>query len=64
MSNKLLNAFDKEKIKFQLVPPHIHIRNAAERAIDTWKNHFIAGLSSVHAEFPLLEWDRLVAQGM
>jgi hypothetical protein len=32
-------------IKYQLVPPHIHRRNAAERAIRTFKNHFIAGLS-------------------
>ena len=56
-SNNLLNAFEKENINYQLVPPHIHRRNAAERAIDTWKNHFIAGLSSIHPEFPILEWD-------
>jgi hypothetical protein len=30
---------------FQLVPPGIYRRNAAERAIRTFKNHFIAGLS-------------------
>ena len=63
-SNSLLNAFEKEKLTYQLVPPHIHRKNAAERAIDTWKNHFIAGLSSVHPEFPLHEWDRLTDQGM
>ena len=33
-------------VNFQLVPPHVHRRNAAERAIRTFKNHFIAGLCS------------------
>jgi hypothetical protein len=32
-------------VDFQLVPPGIYWRNAAERAIRTFKNHFIAGLS-------------------
>ena len=30
--------------KFQLVEPHNHRVNAAERAIRTFNNHFIAGL--------------------
>jgi hypothetical protein len=30
-------------MEYQLVPPHTHRRNAAERAIRTFKNHFIAG---------------------
>ena len=34
-------------------------RNAAERAIKTFKAHFIAGLTS---HFPLNLWDRLVLQ--
>ena len=29
--------------RFQLVPPHLHRRNLAERAIQTFKNHFITG---------------------
>ena len=40
------------KEKFQLVPPYIHQRNSAERAIRTFKEHFIAGLSSTHKDFP------------
>ena len=40
-------------IDFQLVPPNIYQRNTAERAISTFKNHFIAGLSSVHPNFPM-----------
>ena len=63
-STLLLNAFECERIQYQLVPPNIHHRNAAEKAIDTWKSHFIAGLSSVHPDFPLLEWDRLTFQAM
>ena len=31
-------------IKYQLVPPSNHRANNAERAIQTFKNHFIAGL--------------------
>ena len=34
-------------IKYQLVPPSNHRANNAERAIQTFKNHFIAGLCSV-----------------
>ena len=34
--------------KFQLSPPHIHWRNSAERAIRTFKENFIAGLSKTH----------------
>ena len=46
--------------KFQLVPPHIHRRNSAERAIRTFKEHFIAGLSSTHKDFPLHLWCQLI----
>ena len=45
---------------FQLVPPHIHRRNSAEQAIWTFKEHFIAGLSSTHKDFPLYLWCRLL----
>jgi hypothetical protein len=51
-----------EQVDFQLVPPGNHRRNAAERAIRTFKNHFIAGLCSLDPQFPLHLWDRLVPQ--
>ena len=38
---------------FQLVPTHLHRRNSAEREIQTFKNHFIAGLASVNKNFPV-----------
>jgi hypothetical protein len=49
-------------LEYQLVPPHIHRRNAAERAIRTFKNHFIVGLCSTDPNFPLRLWDRLLSQ--
>jgi hypothetical protein len=44
------------------VPPHCHCRNAAERAIQTLKEHFVEGLSSVDPTFPLHLWDRILPQ--
>ena len=51
-----------QSIDFQLAPPGMHRRNAAERAIRTFKNHFIAGLSSTDPNFPLYLWDLLLPQ--
>ena len=48
--------------KYQLVEPHNHRVNAAERAIRTFKNHFVAGLASTHPQFPLYLWDELLPQ--
>ena len=46
ISGELKTALAKNKIDYQLTPPHIHRRNAAERAIRTFKNHFLVGLAS------------------
>ena len=51
-----------ENVDYQLVPPGVHRRNAAERAIRTFQNHFIAGLCSVDKDFPLHLWDQLLPQ--
>jgi hypothetical protein len=51
-------------VDFQLVPPHVHRRNAAERAIHTFKNYFIADLCSTDKDFPLHLWDRLLPQAI
>jgi hypothetical protein len=37
------------------VPPKEHRVNAAERAIRTFKNHFVSILCTVDAKFPLTE---------
>ncbi|KAG7372529.1 hypothetical protein IV203_018672 [Nitzschia inconspicua] len=49
-----------QDLDFQLVPPYLHRRNAAERAICTFKNHCIAGLCSTDPAFPIHLWDRLL----
>jgi hypothetical protein len=59
-SSALKSFFTDNDIAYQLVPPHCHRRNAAERAIRTFKEHFVAGLSSVDPSFPLHLWDRLL----
>jgi hypothetical protein len=51
-----------KNIDFQLVPPHNHRRNAAERAIQTFKNHFVAILCGTDKQFPLNLWCRLLPQ--
>jgi hypothetical protein len=58
----LKNFFTVNNIAYQLVPPHCHRRNAAERAIRTFKEHFVAGLSSVDPSFPMHLWDRFLPQ--
>ena len=52
--------FKKQHMTYQLVPPNNHRRNYAEKAINIFKNHFIAGLSSLHKQFPLELWCRLL----
>jgi hypothetical protein len=61
-SDALKTAFRKYNVDFQRVPPHVHRRNAAERAIQTWKNHFCSGLATCDPKFPLTEWDLLMPQ--
>ena len=61
-SDTLKQAMTKYNETFQLVPPHTHRANAAERAIQTFKNHFKAGLASLDPDFPVTEWDRLLDQ--
>jgi hypothetical protein len=59
-SAALKNCFTANDVDYQLVPPHCHRRNAAERAIRTFKEHFVAGLASVDPTFPLHLWDRIL----
>jgi hypothetical protein len=61
-SADLRKAFTKYNVLFQRVPPKEHRANAAERAIRTFKNHFVAVLNTVNSRFPLDLWDRLLPQ--
>ena len=54
----------KEKCKWQFVEPSNHRVNAAERAIQTYKNHFISGLCTTDKDWPLQLWDKLTQQAV
>ena len=62
ISRDMRECFQQENVQFHLVPPHNHRANAAERAIQTFKNHFIAGLSGLDPKFPIKQWDWLLKQ--
>ena len=62
ISHEFIATLRKNDTKFQPDPPNTHRLNLAERAIQTYENHFKAGLASVNPNFPLSEWDRLIEQ--
>ena len=49
-------------IAYELVPPHNHERNKAERAIQTFKNHFVSILCGADKDFPLYLWSDILRQ--
>ena len=61
-SHKLQAVMNKYKTEHQFVPPHTRTANISERAIQTFKSYFKAGLAYVHPDFPIAEWDRLLKQ--
>jgi hypothetical protein len=63
-SKLLKNYLYQQDITFQLVPPYSHRRNAAERAIRSFKDHLIAGLCSTDKYFPMHLWDRILPQAV
>ena len=63
-SRALIKEIDTNSIDYQLTPAGLHRRNKAERAIQTFKNHFISGLCSVDPTFPLHLWDKLLPQAI
>ena len=62
ISNDFMAHLQSKNIKIDLVPPHQHRRNKAERDIRTYKNHFIAALAGVDPNFPMMAWDELIPQ--
>jgi hypothetical protein len=61
-SSALKIFFTANDVDYQLVSPHCHCSSAAERTIRSFKEHFVAGLSSVDPTFPLHLWDILLPQ--
>ena len=61
--SKSIRAYlEGEKIAFQLVKPHNHQTNNAEQAVQTFKNHLIAGLCTCDENFPSLLWPQSLQQ--
>jgi hypothetical protein len=61
-SNNVKEFIASQNTNLQYTPPDIHCTNSAERAIQTWKNHFAAGLASLSKSFPVANWCRLTNQ--
>ena len=59
-SEALKQCIRQKGIEVKLVPPGNHRRNIAERAIQTFKAHFIAILAGVDDRFPLSLWCHLL----
>ncbi len=55
-----LKAEIKKNCTIQLVLPDNHRQNLAERAIQTFKNHFKAILAGLDDSFPVRPWDKLI----
>ena len=49
-------------ITYQIVPPDIHQRNAAECTNFTFKDHFLSILAGINNAFPKYLWDLLSEQ--
>ncbi|KAL7426973.1 hypothetical protein ACHAXH_000515 [Discostella pseudostelligera] len=50
--------------KVQFVEPNNHRVNTAERAIQTFKNHFISSLCTTNKDFPFQLWNHLTEQAI
>jgi hypothetical protein len=61
-SAALKNYFTEKEMNYQLVPPHCHRTNEAERAIRTFKEDLKSGLATVDPDFPAHLWERLLPQ--
>ena len=63
-SKFLKEYMEEENETFQLVPPHMYRWNAAERSMQTFRNHFISGIVSTHKHLPIHLWCRLLPQAI
>ena len=62
VSKDLFAAITANACKYQLVTAYDHRQNLAERAIQTFKNHFISVLHGTDSAFPAHLWCRLLPQ--
>ncbi len=59
---ELKQAICENKCRVELTPVDQHRQNAAKRAIQTFKGHFISVLAGVSEDFPINQWDELLPQ--
>ena len=55
-------SIQQSDMTYEKVPPDDHRRNIAEKAIQTWKDHFVLVLSGTSETFPLHLWCQLLPQ--
>jgi hypothetical protein len=63
-SKELILEIEKKGLDYQIASPGDHRLNHAERAIQTFKNHFIAVLYGCDSTFPAKQWDRIIKQAV
>eukprot|EP00804_Cyclotella_cryptica_P020406 CCRYP_012624-RA/>CCRYP_012624-RA protein AED:0.67 eAED:0.42 QI:0/0/0/0.75/0/0/4/0/921 len=56
MSQDVEEFIAENNTKHQYTPPHMHRTNPAERAIRTWKNHFVAIRAGTPSTYRLSNW--------
>ena len=61
-SENYLQAFKRNIIEYEKVPPKIHQRNMEEKAISMFKGHFQAITVGINSTFPMHVWDCLLPQ--
>ncbi len=59
-SDEFKDTIKSNNMTYQLAPPHNHRCNHAKKAIQTFKDHFVAILCRTDKEFPLCLWDLLL----
>ena len=62
ISTEFKKAIKLNKMTYQLVPPHDHRRNVAEKAIQIFKDHFVSVLCGTDIKFPMRLWCELLPQ--
>ena len=58
----LMHFFEQQHVVVDRVPPHQKRANKAERAIQTFRNHFLSILVGTHPNFPINQWHHLLPQ--
>jgi hypothetical protein len=66
MGNQAMKAIKSyltpQECKLQLIKSGNHRVNAAERAVQTFKNRFIGALGTTGVDFPIQLWDKMAPQ--